>query len=409
MGGHSGIVQLMNDLGRAMAGHDRVLMLGGGNPARVPGVERVWRRRMQEILAAGDTYERMLANYDTPRGDARFIETFAEFLNRNFSFGVRPENIAVTNGGQVAFFCLVNLLAGPMPDGKRRHVLLPLTPEYIGYADQGLTDGVFRANRPVIERHGAHEFKYRIDFDRLKVTDHTAALCVSRPTNPTGNVVTDEELRRLHALAQSRGIPLIIDNAYGQPFPGIMFGEARHVWPEGSILTYSLSKLGLPGTRTGIIVGPPEIVEAVVSMNSIMNLANGNLGQVLTKPLFADDSIIRLCAEVVRPFYQDKARQAQQWLRESLDDAIDYHVHCCEGALFLWLWFPGLPVRDVELYERLKRRGVLVVPGSYFFYGLDERWPHCHECIRVNYTQPEATVRAGLRILGDEVQSLYRR
>ncbi len=47
-------------------------------------------------------------------------------------------------------------------------------------------------------------------------------ICVSRPTNPTGNVITDEELLKLDALNQ-HGIPLVIDNAYGVPFPGIIF------------------------------------------------------------------------------------------------------------------------------------------------------------------------------------------
>lgn len=43
-------------------------------------------------------------------------------------------------------------------------------------------------------------------------------ICVSWPTNPTGNVITDEELLKLDALANQHGIPLVIDNAYGVPF-----------------------------------------------------------------------------------------------------------------------------------------------------------------------------------------------
>ncbi|EHC98434.1 Valine-pyruvate aminotransferase [Salmonella enterica subsp. enterica serovar Urbana str. R8-2977] len=52
-------------------------------------------------------------------------------------------------------------------------------------------------------------------------------ICVSRPTNPTGNVITDEELMKLDRLANQHNIPLVIDNAYGVPFPGIIFSEAR--------------------------------------------------------------------------------------------------------------------------------------------------------------------------------------
>lgn len=49
---------------------------------------------------------------------------------------------------------------------------------------------------------------------------------MSRPTNPTGNVITDEELIKLDALAHQHGVPLVIDNAYGVPFPGIIFSDA---------------------------------------------------------------------------------------------------------------------------------------------------------------------------------------
>jgi valine--pyruvate aminotransferase len=56
------------------------------------------------------------------------------------------------------------------------------------------------------------------------VTDEVGAICVSRPTNPTGNVLTDDEIARLHASWRSTtDMPLIIDNAYGPPFPGILY------------------------------------------------------------------------------------------------------------------------------------------------------------------------------------------
>ncbi|NIP97238.1 MAG: valine--pyruvate aminotransferase, partial [Akkermansiaceae bacterium] len=64
-------------------------------------------------------------------------------------------------------------------------------------------------------------------------------------------------------------------------------------------------------------------------------------------------------------------------------------VHRSEGALFLWMWFEDLPVTSRELYDRLKGRGVLVVPGNYFFFGLDDdEWPHRNECLRVSFAMP---------------------
>ena len=119
----------------------------------------------------------------------------------------------------------------------------------------------------------------------MTVTDDIAAICVSRPTNPTGNVLTDEEIARLSDLAKSHGIPLIIDNAYGAPFPNIIFTDAKPVWDEHIILTLSLSKIGLPGTRTGIVIANPKIAAAVASMSAIIGLANPNIGQAIAQPL----------------------------------------------------------------------------------------------------------------------------
>jgi len=88
-------------------------------------------------------------------------------------------------------------------------------------------------------------------------------------------------------------------------------------------------------------------------------------------------------------------------------DGTDFRVHKPEGAFFLWLWFPGLPITNEELYQRLKKRGVLVVPGHYFFPGLKEDWPHKNECIRVNYSQDDQTFAAGMKIIAEEVKRAY--
>jgi valine--pyruvate aminotransferase len=404
----SGIEELMDDLGCAMAGaHGPMRMLGGGNPAHIPEMQAIWRDRMEAILADPSAFDRMMTNYDPPIGNARFIAALAHLLRQEFGWNVGPENIAITAGGQTAFFFLFNLLAGEFRDGRRKTILLPLVPEYIGYMNQGLAAGLLRAAEPRIEFLPAHRFKYHVDFERLAVADDVAALCVSRPTNPSGNVLTNSEINRLAAVARAAGVPLIIDNAYGVPFPGIMFREADPIWDENIILTLSLSKLGLPNTRTGIVVARPEIVAAVASMTAIVGLANCSIGQAITLPLVKSGEILRLAREVVRPFYEQKSHLAQEWIAQYFDDGLDYHVHVSEGALFLWLWFRGMKISAEMLYARLKERGVLIVPGHYFGVGASQDWRHGHECIRLSFAMDETSVREGIAILAEEVAKGY--
>jgi valine--pyruvate aminotransferase len=403
----SGIGQLMHDLGSAQAKGRAMLMLGGGNPAHIPQVQKHFRQCVRNMLDNADDFERAIGSYDRPQGNREFIEAIAELLAGEFGWQTGPENIALTNGSQSAFFILFNIFAGAFEDGSTKKILLPLAPEYIGYSDVGLAENLFIANKPEIEHIEEHVFKYHIDFDRLQVTADVGAICVSRPTNPTGNVLTDLEIDGLTRLARSNDIPLIIDGAYGLPFPNIVFTKARAFWNENTVLCLSLSKLGLPGARTGIVVASEEIVSMVSETNAVMSLAPGGIGAAIATELVRSGRIICLSQDVIQPFYQNKAAEALQLLSAELD-GVDFHVHKPEGAFFLWLWLRNLPITSAQLYDRLKKRGVLVVPGHYFFPGLAEPWQHKNECIRINYAPDSERVTAGIKVVADEVKRAYK-
>ncbi len=133
------------------------------------------------------------------------------------------------------------------------------------------------------------------------------------------------------------------------------------------------------------------------------------MGQALVTPLIQSGEILRLAGDIIQPYYRSKSEQAIAWVAELFDDSIPYHIHRSEGAFFLWMWFEGLPITSRQLYERLKSRDVLVVPGNEFFFGIDDDdWRHRDECLRVTFTMPETTVREGLSIIADEVNRAYR-
>ena len=405
----AGITSLMDDLGNAMASGEDMIMMGGGNPGHIPEIQQ----RVQEVLAnitkSDEDMRRLVGVYDPPQGEKQFIASLAALLNREYGWDLKPENIALTNGSQAAFFMLFNMFGGDYGDGHRKHILLPLAPEYIGYADAGIEPELFRAVRPDISFTDGHEFKYRVDFDAVEVTGETGAICVSRPTNPTGNVVTDEELGRLEELARQQNIPLIVDGAYGTPFPSLLFTEAHPTWNEQIILCLSLSKLGLPAARTGIVIAEESIIKALSGINAIMNLATGSFGAMLAEPLVRSGEILSLSRDVVCPFYKAKMEKAVAVFHEAMgEDTCRWYIHKPEGAMFLWLWFPDLPISSLELYQRLKARNVLVVSGHYFFPGLPEDdWRHRHECLRVTYSQDDERVAEGLRIIAEEVKAVW--
>jgi len=402
----SGIVELMDDLGTALNENPDMIFMGGGNPGRIPQVEQVFKARMETILSDPAQLHSLMGVYQSPQGDKDFREQIAGLLRQQFGWQLSERNIAISNGSQSAFFVLYNLFAGTMSDGSQRSIHLPLAPEYIGYRDIGLSDNQFTATRPDIELLDDNLFKYHVDFSRLNINQQSAALCVSRPTNPTGNVLTDGEIEQLDAIAAEHDIPFIIDGAYGLPFPSIIFNDARAHWNHNTILVLSLSKLGLPGVRTGIIVASEEIIQAFTRANTIVSLACGNLGPALARELVSSGEILSLSQQQIAPFYRQRADQTVQWFRQALGD-LPYRIHRPEGAIFLWLWFESLPISSQLLYERLKARGVLVVPGHNFFPGITDDWRHQQECIRVSYAQDGAVVKAGIAIIAEEVAKAY--
>ncbi len=400
---YSGITRLMDDLNDGLR-TPGAIMLGGGNPAAIPAMLDYFNQASADMLASGELIA-ALANYDGPQGKDSFIKSLAAMLKETYGWDISEKNISLTNGSQSGFFYLFNLLAGQQPDGSHKKILLPIAPEYIGYGDAGIDDDIFISYHPEIELLENRQFKYHVDFEQLKVDDSVAAICASRPTNPTGNVLTDEEVRKLDKLARENNIPLLIDNAYGLPFPNIIFEDVEPFWNENTILCMSLSKLGLPGVRCGIVIASEEVTQALTNMNGIISLAPNSVGPAIANHMIEKGDLLRLSSEVIKPFYKDKSLRAVELLQEAIDDP-RFRIHKPEGAIFLWLWFDELPITTMELYDRLKARGVLIVPGEYFFIGQEDEWDHAHQCLRMNYVQDDEAMQKGIAIIAEEVKKL---
>ena len=106
------------------------------------------------------------------------------------------------------------------------------------------------------------------------------------------------------------------------------------------------------------------------------------------------------------PFYRDRSLLAVNLLREAIDDP-RLNIHKPEGSIFLWLWFEELGITTSELYQRLKQKGLLVIPGKYFFPGQREISGHGESCIRMNFVQSESDLKRGVEILADELRRCW--
>ena len=155
-----------------------------------------------------------------------------------------------------------------------------------------------------------------------------------------------------------------------------------------------------------LIVGEVPNRRRARAWNILAEVPAHRIGPVLVQPLVETGELIELSQNVIMPYYRDKAALAAALLQKELA-GVPHRIHAPEGAIFLWLWLPGLPVTSAELYRRLKRAGVFVLSGHYFFPGLNETWRHRDECLRISFAQDEAIVREGIGIIGREVRNAF--
>jgi len=132
----SGIVALMDDLGSAAIENPDMIMMGGGNPGRLPEAEAIFQRRLEHVMADPQLRHELFGLYQAPQGNRDFCEQVAALLKQQFGWPLGAKNIAVSNGSQSAFFILFNMFAGKMPDGSSRSIHLPLTPGIPGLCRQ---------------------------------------------------------------------------------------------------------------------------------------------------------------------------------------------------------------------------------------------------------------------------------
>ena len=121
--------------------------------------------------------------------------------------------------------------------------------------------------------------------------------------------------------------------------------------------------------------------------------------------MIEDNEMTHLTEQIIRPYYQARLEVAIELFHKILGD-LPILMHKPEGAFFLWFWLQELPISSHELYERLKQRQVLVIPGESFFIDIDKDWQHTRQCLRINYAQPADRIERGFTILAEELQKL---
>lgn len=407
----TGVRAIMKDIIETLqAGAGREFInLSAGNPLILPEVEQLWRDCTAELLASED-YGEVVCRYGSSQGYGPLISAIANDFNRRYNLNLSERNILITPGSQSLYFYAANAFGGYNSSGDLKQIVLPLSPDYTGYGGVSLVPEALIAYKPTLDiEASAHRFKYRPDFSQLTITENTGCVIFSRPCNPTGNVMTDEEVKKIAALAAPYDVPVFIDSAYAPPFPALNFTQMTPVFGSNILHCMSLSKAGLPGERIGVAIGDAKLIQVLESFQTNMCIHPSRYGQAIAAQAINSGALAEIAEQVIRPFYQNKFTVLENTLNATMPQDLPWFLHRGEGAIFAWLWLKDLPITDWELYQQLKQVGVIVVPGSTFFPGLRENWLHKQQCLRISLTASDAEIATGMQRLAKVIEQVYQR
>jgi len=287
----------------------------------------------------------------------------------------KSENVLITTGAIEANFLLFNVLLDPGDHVVAVHPAyqqLYSVPRAIG-CDVSLwsiaTDGGFH---------------YDLGELRRLVTPRTKLIVINTPHNPTGALLSADELREVYDLAASLGARVLCDEAYrwldlpdAPPLPAPLRDLGDRAI---SVSTFS-KPFGLPGLRIGWLVAPAEIVAACWALRDYITLSPGKLNDALALLAFEHrEPIIARTRAIVA----QNLRTAERWFAEQAE--VVSWTPPRAGLLALMHYRLDLPSR--ELADRLAGEyGVMLAPGDAFgFEGY----------LRIGVGQDPAIFAAGL-------------
>ena len=360
----------------AIVGRENVFDFSIGNP-NVPAPEAV--RQAIYVEAAGDPVA--LHGYTSAQGAADVRDALADSLNKRFGTDYTGDSLYLTAGAAAALSCAFKAI---VCEGDEIIVFAPYFPEYKMFIESGA------GAKCVIVPPSIADFQ--IDFGALeqRLNEHTKAVVVNSPNNPSGAVYSEQTIKRLADMLRGKekeyGHPiyLISDEPYREiVYDGVQVPFVPHFYDD-TIICYSYSKsLSLPGERIGYVVIPDEVDDSAALIGAA-TIANRVIGCVNAPSLI--QKVIKYCIEHEVTVDLETYEKNRNLIYGALTE---YGFTCAkpDGAFYLFVKSPV--ENEKEFCEVAKKHHVLVVPGSSFACPGYVRLAYC-----VSYEQIERSLPA---------------
>lgn len=375
LGNHRSVIREIFEYGnqrKAQIGAENVFDFSLGNPS-VPAPQIV-TDTLQKLI--DQTPAAVLHAYTSAPGDPQVRQAIASYVHQTFGFAAQASHIYMTAGAAASLTITLTALVEP---GDEVIAFAPYFPEYRVFAEK--TGAKFVAVNSA-------EGTFQVDPEALTaaITPRTKAVIVNSPNNPTGVVLTEESIRSLEQVlntkAQAYGHPifLIADEPYRELVYDNTFVPYLPCYYQNTVVCYSFSKsLSLPGERIGYILVSPE-AEGAEQVYAAVCGAGRALGYVCAPSLF--QQLVKECLGHTADLavYDENRRLLYDALT-----ACGFEAVYPDGAFYLFL---RSPEPDANAFcQRAKAYELLLVPGDDF---------GCPGYVRIAYCVTTEQIRRSL-------------
>ncbi len=331
---------------------------------------------LRDLLADNPEYIETLLTTEIDYTHANGIPELRENIAVLYS-GCTSSNVLVTVGAIEANYNSIHTLLQP---GDEIAIMLPNYMQIWGVAkNRGLKINTFNL---------CEDNDWQVNLDELNqaVTPKTKLIAVCNPNNPTGYILTHEEMNAIINAAEGVGAWILADEVYAgaerinDEETSSFFGRYDKVMAIGS-----MSKAyGLPGLRVGWAVGPTDTIDKILRRHEYTTISTSifsNKLAALALSLNVRPRIIQRTRNYIRKGFP----LLQQWIDNQKDT---FRLVPPQAAAIAFLRYQ-LDVNSTELANKLiQEKGVLIVPGDHF--GMDK-------FIRISYGLPQDYLTEGLK------------
>ena len=314
--------------------------------------------------------------YTPATGIVQLRQAISDHYQRRYGVSVDPGRIIVTPGSSGALQLIMGVLVNPGDQVLMSDPGYPCNKNFVAFAC-GEAVGL-----PV-----GPETDYQLTAAQIEAawTEKTRAVMVATPSNPTGTLISREEMVRIHAVVKQKGGILIVDEIY----QGLIYGDegytALDIADDIFILNSFSKYFGMTGWRVGWLVAPEPYLPSLDTLSQNIFISCSAPAQFAALQAFSPE-----CLEILED-RRHRFQQRRDFLLPALQE-IGFDIPVTpEGAFYLYANCSGLTDNSFSFaYDLLEVEGVAITPGKDFGSNLPEQH------VRFAYTNKIENMQEGV-------------